>query len=85
MVGSGELSIEKLQKFFDPSFCAAIAPMPPEGLILVDTIYEGIKFKYDEYARKKFLAVLEEEYVHNRTIAAARKAMMNNLRSFEFK
>ena len=85
MVGSSQLSIEKLQKFFDPSFGAAIAPMPPEGLILVDTIYDGIKFKYDEYARKKFLEILEEEYIHNRTIAAVEKAMMNNLRSFELK
>ena len=79
LVGNNELSINELQSFFNPSTCAAIAPMPPEGLILVDTIYEGIVFKYDEYAKSKFLSAIKEEYVHNKTIAATEKAMMNEL------
>jgi tRNA pseudouridine38-40 synthase len=79
MVGNDELGIDELQKFFDHSVCAAIAPMPPEGLILVDTIYEGIVFKYDEYAKSKFLSALEEEYIYNRTIATAEKVMMDKL------
>lgn len=78
-VGSGKLSIPEFQSFLDPLNCASIAPMPPEGLILIDTIYEGIKFKYDEYARKKFLSVLEEEYMYNRTISAAQRSMINAL------
>lgn len=79
MVGSGQLDIEDIQRFMDPSISAAIAPMPPEGLILMDTIYDGVKFKYDEYACKKFLSILEEEYLYNRTIAAAEKSMINHL------
>lgn len=79
LVGNGELSIEKLQTFFDISTAAAITPMPPEGLILMDTLYEGVVFKYNEYAKNKFLAALEEEYAYNRTIAAAEKIMMDKL------
>ncbi len=79
LVGNDELSIKQLQSFFDSSTTAAIAPMPPEGLILMDTIYEGVVFKYDEYAKNKFLAALEEEYTYNRTIAAAEKIMMDEL------
>lgn len=79
LVGNDELSIEKLRTFFDTSTAAAITPMPPEGLILMDTLYEGVVFKYDEYAKNKFLAALEEEYVYNRTIAAAEKIMMDKL------
>jgi tRNA pseudouridine38-40 synthase len=79
LVGNGELSISKLQTFFNPSNSAAIAPMPPEGLILMDTFYEGITFKYDEYAKNKFLSALVEEYTYNRTIAGAEKIMMDRL------
>ena len=79
LVGNDELSIDKLQTFFDTSITAAITPMPPEGLILMDTIYEGVVFKYDEYAKNKFLSALMEEYTYNRTIAAAEKIMMDEL------
>ena len=79
LVGNDELSIEKLQTFFDPSTAAAMTPMPPEGLILMDTIYEGVVFKYDEYAKNKFLSALNDEYIHNMTIAAAEKIMMDEL------
>lgn len=79
LVGTNELSIKKLQSFFDPLITAAISPMPPEGLILMDTVYEGVVFKYDEYAKNKFLSALVEEYTHNQTIAAAEKIMMDEL------
>jgi len=79
LVGNDEMDIEKLQTFFDPSTTAAITPMPPEGLILMDTIYEGVVFRYDEYAKNKFLKALKEEYVYNQTIAAAEKIMMDKL------
>ena len=79
LVGTDELSINKLQTFFDPLITASITPMPPEGLILMDTIYNGVVFKYDEYAKNKFLLALKEEYIYNRTIAAAEKIMMEEL------
>lgn len=79
MVGSGDLEIKDVKKFLNPSTYAAIAPMPPDGLILMDTTYENVNFRYDEYARVKFISTLKEEYTNNRTIAAAEKAMMDNL------
>ncbi len=79
MVGSGELGIEDIEKFLQPATNAAIPPMAPEGLILMDIIYEGIKFKYDEYACRKFYSILEENYIHNATVAAAQMLMMDNL------
>ncbi len=82
-VGSNEMEVDEVKKLLDPSIPAAVAPMSPEGLILVDTIYEGVKFKYDEYALKKFSSNLKEEYIYNRTIAAVEKKMMDNLESFE--
>lgn len=81
-IGNNELSLKELKKLFDPSFKAAIAPMQPEGLILMDTFYENIKFKLDEYARNKFLSTLNEEFKYNRTISAAEKTMINKLISY---
>ncbi len=78
-VGRDELDLNELEKLFDSSFTAAITPMQPEGLILMDTIYENIKFKHDEYARKKFISILNEGYRYNRTISAVEKTMINGL------
>ncbi|MGB9938196.1 MAG: tRNA pseudouridine(38-40) synthase TruA [Methanobacterium sp.] len=83
MVGKNELNLDDIQTFFDPSICAAIAPMPPEGLVLMDTIYEGIKFKYDAYAREKFVSILKSELIYNKTIAAVEQSMVDNLLSNE--
>ncbi len=79
MAGKHELGVEEIQTFLDPSICAAIAPMPPEGLILMDTIYDGVKFKYDSYAREKFISILEKELIYNKTIAAVEESMLDNL------
>lgn len=79
LVGTDELNIEKIETFFDPKTTAAITPMPPEGLILMDTIYDGVIFKYDEYAKNKFLSALMDEYTRNQTVAAAEKIMMDEL------
>lgn len=79
LVGTSDLDIDEVKKFLDPSFDAAITPMPPEGLILMDTVYENIKFKYDDYALEKFLKALNEEYLYNRTIANVEKVMMEGL------
>jgi len=79
LVGSGELEIKDIQKFLTHSTCAAIVPLPPEGLILMDIKYQDVKFNYDEYARKKFLSSLIEEYKYYCTIAAAEKVMIDIL------
>lgn len=79
LVGNSELNINEIQNMLDPSITYPVTPMPPEGLILMDTIYENINFKYDEYAKNKFLSALEEEYAYNMTITAVEKVMMNKL------
>jgi len=80
MVGSGELELNDVQKYLIPTNCAEIVPLPPEGLVLLDTKYENVKFVYDEYAKKKFLSILEEKYMNYWTIAAAEKAMIDFLK-----
>lgn len=82
LVGNNELSINTVNKSFDPSYTLAIAPMHPEGLILMDIFYEGIKFKIDGYATNNFLSALNNEFKYNRTISAVEKVMMDELSSY---
>lgn len=82
LVGNSELNISEIQTMLDPSITCPVTPMPPEGLILMDTKYENINFKYDEYAKNKFLSVLEEEYAYNMTIAAVENVMMDKLTDY---
>ncbi|MGF7118785.1 tRNA pseudouridine(38-40) synthase TruA [Methanobacterium oryzae] len=79
LVGNNELNISEIQTMLDPSITYSVTPMLPEGLILMDTQYENINFKYDEYAKNKFLSALEEEYDYNMTIAAVENVMMDKL------
>lgn len=79
MMGNNELNLDDIQVYLDPKSDVSIKPLPPEGLILMDTIYEDIKFKYDEYARKKFLSTLKKEYHYNRTVVAVESTMINSL------
>lgn len=79
LIANNELDINETHSILDPSITYPVTPMPPEGLILMDTIYENIKFKYDEYAKNKFLSALEEEYAYNMTIAAVENVMADKL------
>ena len=79
-VGKGELELEDVQRFLDPQYQAAITPMPPESLILMDVFYQGVKFKEDEYARVRFIKALEEECFDHQKMVAATKEMMSVLR-----
>ncbi|MBI4814188.1 MAG: tRNA pseudouridine(38-40) synthase TruA [Methanobacterium sp.] len=54
-VGKDELELEDVQRCLDPQYPAAITPMPPESLILMDVFYQGVKFKEDDYARARFI------------------------------
>ncbi len=79
LVGNNELNINEIHAILDPSINYPVTPMPPDGLILMDTKYDGINFKYDEYAKNKFLLALEEEYTYNMAIAAVEKVMVDKL------
>lgn len=80
-IGSDELGMENINESFNPSFSLAITPMLPEGLILMDIHYEGLKFKIDEYAADKFLLTLNNEFTYNKTISAVEMMMMDELAS----
>jgi tRNA pseudouridine38-40 synthase len=78
-VGTGEMKPNNVKKLLDHSSQAAILPMPPEGLILMDVEYSGVEFKYNRYAKKKFIKTLKTEYLQKKTLAAVQKEIMENL------
>lgn len=78
-VGKGEMGLEDVQKCLDPDYQAAIMPMPPESLILMDVFYQGVKFKEDSYARLRFIQSLEKECFYHQKMMAATKEMMGTL------
>ena len=82
-VGKGELELEDIQRCLDPQYPAAITPMPPESLILMDVFYQGVKFKEDDYARTRFIKSLGKECFEHQKMVAATKEMIGVLRESE--
>ena len=54
LVGKNKMDIEEVEKFFNPKEKYNIKPLESENLILMDTSYNNINFKYDEYACERF-------------------------------
>lgn len=79
-VGRGELPVQIIDEFFNPEKEFCIMPMPPEGLILMDVIYSGIKFDENPYAIKTFKSFLKQKYLKNQTIALSEKEMLKGLK-----
>ncbi|MDR2873387.1 MAG: tRNA pseudouridine(38-40) synthase TruA [Methanobrevibacter sp.] len=59
-VGKGKLEIDDINDYFNPSFNTNIRALAPENLILMDSYYKNVNFKYDDYALERFKRVLEE-------------------------
>lgn len=78
-VGKGELEVEDVQSFLDPNQPAAITPLAPEGLILMDVSYPSIEFKEDTYARSRFIKTLRKECFNHQTMFTATKEMIHSL------
>lgn len=78
-VGKGEMGLNEVKKLLDPSSQAAILPMPPEGLILMDVEYSGVKFEYNGYAKNKFIKTLKKGYLQKKTLSAVQMEIMENL------
>lgn len=53
--------------------------MPPEGLILMDVEYSGVKFEYNGYAKNKFIKTLKKGYLQKKTLSAVQMEIMENL------
>jgi tRNA pseudouridine38-40 synthase len=74
-VSLNKLSLDEVYKFLNPKKDAPreyIKVLKPEFLILMDIVYEGINFKYDDYACNRFkkylianLLNLQKEYAIN--------------------
>jgi tRNA pseudouridine38-40 synthase len=79
-VGKGHLKPDDIYEYFDPQKSFPLKPMPPDGLILMDVNYEGVKFTEDLYAKNKFISSLKKEYLKSQSIASAGKEMIKNLR-----
>jgi len=61
-----------------------LEPMPPENLILMDLKYGvKIKLRHDEYAFKRFISLLEEEFRLYREMSLVRRAMSDHLRDLQ--
>ncbi|BDZ68306.1 tRNA pseudouridine(38-40) synthase TruA [Methanobacterium ferruginis] len=80
-VGKDELEVEDVQKFLDPQYKAAISPLPPESLILMDVFYQGLQFKEDEYACSRFLQALNDECYNHQRMVASTEEMIRTLSS----
>jgi tRNA pseudouridine38-40 synthase len=78
-VGECEVEVEEVEKFLNPQYSAAITPMPPESLILMDVSYKDVQFKEDEYARLRFLQALSEECLNHQRMVAATEEMIRAL------
>lgn len=82
-VGMGQLNADDVYDYLDLQKSVPIKPMPPEGLILMDIKYDGIKFSEDSYAKDKFASYLKKEYLKSQSIALAEKEMIKNLRKIK--
>lgn len=79
-VGCGKIEPDMLPEYFNPQKKVAIKPMPPEGLILMDVKYAGVKFDEDSYALNSFQSYLKKEYLKSQSIALSEMEMINSLR-----
>lgn len=82
-VGEGLLNVDDVLDYLDPHYSVSIKPVTPEGLILMDVVYDGVSFKTDPYAKNKFIKSLEDEYLHHKTIAMSEKEMLKTLLSLK--
>lgn len=80
MVGKGKLPVEGVNELFSPEKDFPIRPMPPEGLILMDITYSGVKFVEDPYAVKTFKSFIKQEYFKNQSITLSEKEMLKGLK-----
>jgi tRNA pseudouridine38-40 synthase len=80
MIGKGDMLIDEIKILFNPDIHASITPVPPDGLILMDVIYNGIEFPNESYAKNNFMKTLKEEYIQRKTIVAVEEEMIKVLK-----
>jgi tRNA pseudouridine38-40 synthase len=80
MIGKGDMLLNELNLLFNPDIPASITPVSPDGLILMDVVYNGIKFSQEEYAKNNFMKTLKEEYIQRKTIVAVEEEIIKVLK-----
>lgn len=72
LIGLEKIKLDDVESLLEPkNEKASIKVMPANQLILMDTEYEGIKFKKDDYATVRFERILKEnilQYQLNKTL-----------------
>ena len=87
-VAVGKMDLKEVEKLLNPKEDeprAYIKVMEPEYLILMDIQYDGIKFKYDDYACERFKRDLVDSLCDLQKRYAVRESMiksLNDLHSF---
>jgi len=69
LIGKGEKEVEWLMKMLDRSIIDTLQPMEPNGLILMNVKYPGIKWNIDSHARSRALEEIHELFVKRETDA----------------
>ena len=82
-VNYGKLSLEDVEKLLDPSEDeprAYIKVVEPENLILMDIEYDGIKFRYDDYALERFRRYLVDNLFDLQKTYSVTESMLKSLK-----
>ena len=81
-VASGKMDLEEVERLLHPAEDeprAYIKVMEAEYLILMDIQYDGIKFKYDDYACERFRRDLVDSLTNLQKRYAIRESMVKSL------
>jgi tRNA pseudouridine38-40 synthase len=81
-VALDRMTLDEVEKLLNPSEDeprAYIKVTEPDYLILMDIQYDGIKFKYDDYACERFRRDLVDSLANLQRRYAIREAMIKSL------
>jgi tRNA pseudouridine38-40 synthase len=81
-VAIGKLTLDEVERLLNPAEDeprANIKVMEAEYLILMDIQYDGIKFKYDDYACERFRRDLVDSLSNLQKKYAIRESMIKSL------
>lgn len=81
-VGIGKMEIDEVEKLLNPDVDAPranIKVLEPDYLILMDIVYDGVKFTYDDYACNRFKKNLIKSLGDLQKVYAIKEAMIKSL------
>ena len=81
-VNYGKLTLDDVRRLLDPEEDeprAYIKVVEPENLILMDIEYDGIRFRYDDYACERFRRYLVDNLFDLQKTYSVTESMLNCL------